>query len=134
MAVRKLGALGKVENLISNASFSNNSTDCYIMTEDNILMFCANLIITGNYNAGTVIFKLPTAVTPRVTNVVPVAIRNDTNNTYTLERLNFNNNGNVAIPKTYSGGCTVFLSSICVSVNSRYFNSPYITGQGSSPL
>ena len=126
MAVRKLGALGKVENLISNASFSNNSTDCYIMTEDNILMFCANLIITGNYNAGTVIFKLPTAVTPRVTN--------DTNNTYTLERLNFNNNGNVAIPKTYSGGCTVFLSSICVSVNSRYFNSPYITGQGSSPL
>ena len=117
MPYGKIGGVGTI-SLSTGFSFEN-SNPANIITVDNIVMLCDNVVVTGNYIKDSVFLTLSsTIMAPASTVRIPIVVYSDDN--YELDILSINTNGEMSINNSFKN-CTIHLNGICWQANSKYY-------------
>ena len=112
MTYAKIGGVGTF-TLASGVSCGDPHV---VMSMDNQVMFCANVLVT-NKSAGSTLFTMPEKFRPKYAKRIPVIVGTN------VTMLEIQTNGNASISQSVSGSANVFLTAICISYNNEYYNA-----------
>lgn len=134
MAYTRIADIGEIQ--LSNSSYSfQNGNPCNILTVDNIVMLCDNIVIPGSLSSNQTFATLsnPTKMAPLHDIILPLARIN--NGSYGTVRLKINTSGQLSISSSCNNA-TLYLNGLCFNVNDKYYTPTIgnIYNNGTSPL
>lgn len=124
-----IGGIGEAE-LESAASMNNK---CNILTLNNVVMFCDNVILTDYLAFDPILVMSEESFFPDTDICLPVCITHDSNTE--IVPLYIEPNGSLVLHESYENA-TLWLNGICFNVNSKYYTPLIgnIYNNGTSPL
>lgn len=124
-----IGDIGEYET-DSSASVHNK---CNILTLNNVVMLCDNVIVT-DYMALDPLIKLSSEMFyPNTPICIPICVQE--NNIVHIKPLHINTQGELYLEDSYESA-TIYLNGICFNINSTYYTPEIgnIYNDGTSPL
>lgn len=135
MAYNTIAEIGEFTLASQNFSFVNGNP-CNILTEDNILMLCDDIHVSGTATAGTIIGHVsnPNTMAPADVIRIPCIRHTDTGTSSTII-LRLTALGNLITSSTVTDA-RICMNGVCVHLNSKYYTPTIgnIYNNGTSPL
>lgn len=114
------GKIGGINAIQLEQGFSfENSNPCNMITLDNIVMLCDNVVVSGVYVKDSVFLTLTDEIMyPENEVKIPVVVYTDSN--YEIDILTINSDGEMSINNSFYN-CTIKLNGLCWESNSKYY-------------